>query len=133
MEVLMKTKGIRILDKELKVVSVTLLDIIQEIDYGNQIHWSILHLYASGSLGEGRTMLELQKQIRTSDKGLSLSWEELNSLAHKFYEIMDILIIGCRDQKFLQRYEHDQEMYETCDIVIEMADSCYWEIFSKKE
>ena len=22
-------------------------------------------------------------------------------------------------------------MYETCDIVIQMFDSCYWEVFSK--
>jgi hypothetical protein len=31
------------------------------------------------------------------------------------------------------RYETDQIMYESCDIVIEMFDSCFWEVFSKDE
>lgn len=31
----------------------------------------------------------------------------------------------------MRRYESDQEMYETCDIVIEMVDSGYCEVFSK--
>lgn len=26
---------------------------------------------------------------------------------------------------------NDQEIYESCDFVIEMIDSCYWEVFSK--
>ena len=33
----------------------------------------------------------------------------------------------------MRRYNNDQEMYETCDIVIEMVDCGYWEIFSKDE
>jgi hypothetical protein len=33
----------------------------------------------------------------------------------------------------LHRYDTDQEMYETCDIVIQMIDSSYWENFSKDE
>jgi hypothetical protein len=41
------------------------------------------------------------------------------------------LIIGCIDAQKIHWYENCQEMYETCDIVIEMVDSGYWEVFSK--
>lgn len=30
----------------------------------------------------------------------------------------------------LHRYDDDKEMYESCDIVIRMVDSSYWEIYS---
>ena len=40
-------------------------------------------------------------------------------------------MIGCNNNKLLHHYETDKEMYETCDIVIEMIDSGYWEVFSK--
>ena len=44
---------------------------------------------------------------------------------------MDIIVIGSKDKDSLHRYDNDQEMYESCDIVIEMVDSNFWEVFSK--
>ena len=46
---------------------------------------------------------------------------------------MDITLIGCKNETLLHRYDEDQDMYETCDIVIEMFDSNFWEVFSKDE
>ncbi len=42
-------------------------------------------------------------------------------------------LIGCKDENLLHHYENDQDMYETCDITIEMIDSWYWKVFSKDE
>jgi hypothetical protein len=133
MEILMKVKGIRILDKINRVVCVELPDILKEIQNGNFLHWSILYLYASGHLGEGKSIPTFIEQINESKRGFFINWKDLNSLANKLYEVIDILIIGCRDEKLLTRYQNDKQMYETCDIVIEMIDSGYWEIFSKNE
>lgn len=124
-------KGIRILDKKNKIVSVEMPDILNEINDGTQFYWSILHLYASGNLGEGKSIPIFEEQIKNAQKGLFISWNELNSLSYKFYDLMDILIIGCKDKSLVHRYESDREMYEMCDIVIEMIDSSYWEVFSK--
>lgn len=132
-EIRMKTKGIRILDKEDRVVSVDLIDILKEIPHGESFHWSILFLDASGNLGEGKSIVEFSDFIKKSEKGFFIEWDELNDLAKKFWEVIDIIILGCHDEKLLKRYESDQEMYETCDIFIEKHDSCFWEVFSKDE
>lgn len=129
----MKVKGIRILDKVNRIVSVELPDILEEIPHGNLFHWSILCLEAMGHLGEGKSMPVFEKQIDCSERGQFISWSELNMLSKKFYQIIDVTIIGCKDKNLLHRYESDKEMYETCDIVIEMIDSSYWKLFSKDE
>lgn len=129
----MKAKGIRILDKKNNTVSVELPDILQEIHNGNLLSWSILYLEATGHLGEGQSITDFEKLIKYSKKGLFITWDNLNALSHKFYDLMHIIIIGSKDDALLRRYEKDQEMYETCDVVIEMFDSSYWEIFSKNE
>ena len=127
----MKTKGIRILDKKNNIVSVELLDILSEIPKGHSFDWSILHLYATGCLSEHQSIPAFEEKIRQSEKGFLVSWEELNDLAKKFWDLIDITIIGCADKSLIQRYDNSKKMYETCDFVIEMIDSGYWEVFSK--
>lgn len=131
---LMESTGIRINDlKENGVVSVRLPDILEEIQNGNLFYWSILYLEATGHLGEDLSIPVFEKQIYDSEKGLFITWEDLNVLSKKFYQIIDITIIGCKGKDLLKRYENDQEKYEICDFVIEMIDSSYWEVFSKDE
>ncbi len=126
----MKTKGIRILDKENKIVSVTLPEILEEIVDGDLFYWSILFFEGSGLLPLDKSIVVLAEEINTSKKGYILEWNELKLLVRNFYEILNILIIGCKDKNKILRYDDDQKMYESCDIVIEMFDSCFWEVFS---
>lgn len=125
------TYGIRILDKENRVVIVNLPDILCEIQNGNQFHWSILYLYTTGNLGEGKSIPEFEDQILESDRGFFLSWKDLNTLAEKFEQIYDIVILGSMNEDVIKRYNTDEEMYEACDIVIVMFDSSFWEVFAK--
>ncbi len=127
----MKTKGIRILDTIDRVVSVELLDILEEIPNGSQLHWSIQFIEATGDFGDEKLTSLSENQVREGEHGYDLTWKSLNKLAKKFDQVIDILIIGCRNMKLLVRYENDEEMYETCDIVIEMIDSSFWQVFSK--
>jgi len=130
----MKTQGIRIKDlKENKVVAVKFPDILEEIPNGNSLYWSILYLDAMGRLGEGKSIPVFEKQINDSENGFFITWADLNLLSKKFHQIIDITLIGCKDEKLLGRYETDEELHQTCDIVIEMIDSSYWEVFSKDE
>jgi hypothetical protein len=130
----MKSTGIRIRDrKKGGGISVQLSDILKEIYEGDLFFWSILYLRAIGHLGDGKSLPEFQKQIGNSENGLFITWKDLNILAQKLYQIHDVVIIGCRDIRFLKTYDTDQEMYETCDIYIEMVDSGYWEVFSKDD
>lgn len=135
MEVLMKSQGIRISDATDNVVSVTLIDILEEIQKGNEFNWSILFLWAIGHLGMGKSVPGnsipvFEDLIRKSLKGFFINWDDLLTLTKKFQQIIDLTLIGCRDKNLLKRYEDDKEMYETCDIVIQMIDGCFWEVFS---
>jgi hypothetical protein len=99
MEILMESKGIRILDKKNRVVCVKLKDILEEIINGNSLYWSILSFYGSGRLSNGKSIPVFEEEIDKSEKGFFVSWDELNVLAGDFWEIEDILIIGCKKKK----------------------------------
>ncbi|HEV8051907.1 MAG TPA: hypothetical protein VGP47_05385 [Parachlamydiaceae bacterium] len=129
----MKSQGIRIEDKVNNVVNVGLLDILKEIEKGYSFYWSILFLDFIGNLGENRPNPSFSYEINESKNGFRIGWMDLNSLSSNCEQIIDIIVLGCKDQEFLKRYEDDQEMYETCDFVIEMVDSTFWEVFSKDE
>ncbi len=128
----MRSKGIRIKDlKKNGVVAPQLTDILEEVQNGDSTYWSILFLDAMGKLGEGRSLPVFEKQIHDSEKGLLISWDDLNALSRKFYQIIDMVLIGSRDKNTIMRYKEDQERNESCDYVIDMFDSSYWNVFSK--
>jgi hypothetical protein len=129
----MNSKGIRILDKKNSTVTVELTDIFHEILDGDALNWSILYFYGTGHLKNGTSIPAFEEETNRSEKGLLINWKDLNLLAINLWDIFDSLIIGCRKQEMISRYTNDQEMYESCDIVIEMVDSSYWEVFSKDE
>jgi hypothetical protein len=114
-------------------VAIVLSDILQEIDNGASMYWSILWLDATVYLGSNYSMLEIEHQINDSKKGLMISWEDLNVLSNKFYQIIDVIIIGCKDKSSLKCYDNNREMYTACDVGIEMIDSSYWKVFSKDQ
>src|SRR5215213_768792 len=110
----MKSQGIRISDNINDVVSVTLIDILKEIKNGNSMNWAILFLYATGNLGEGRSLPEFERMIREAPKGIEINWLNLNQLAEKFFQIIDITLLGCTEKNLIHRYDVEQEMYESC-------------------
>lgn len=128
----MKTKGIRIPDKVDQNKRVHLSDILNEIPKGDSFKWSILNLEGMGKVEE-ITIQDLEKEVDDSPKGLFLKWESLKELTTKLPQIIDMVLIGAQDESNLKHYPDDQEMYETCDIVIVMFDSSYWEVFAKNE
>ena len=127
----MKTNGLRIVDREEKVIVVRLFDILEEIREGNSLSWSILEISGVGYYDIGQSYTDLVNKVKKSKTGLVVSWNELNEISRNFEQIIWLSLIGCKDNNNLHHYKSDKEMYETCDIVIEMIDSCYWEVFSK--
>ena len=129
----MNSKGIRIPDKKNHVICVTLSNILDEINNGNSLYWSVLFLEASGDFEDAISTPLNEEQIRMSEKGLFLTWLDLNILSKKIDQTIWLTLIGCKNKNNACRYKEDQDMYETCDITIEMIDSWYWEVFSKDE
>lgn len=135
MEILkpMESKGIRILDKHNRVVSVKLLDILDMIPNGESFHWAILWSDITPRKGDGEFIMNLEQQVNKAENGLSIDWEELKSLTKKIHQEIDLAVIGCSNKENLHRFKNDREMYEQCDIVIEMFDTSYWRVFSKDD
>jgi hypothetical protein len=129
----MSTKGIRISDGNGNILSPALSDILKEVTDGNSFYWSILFLDGTPNLGQGHFLTEYERKINNSENGLQINWEELNELSGKFFQMFETIILGCKDLKLLRRYEQEKEMYTTCDIVIDLIDCAFWEIYSKNE
>ncbi len=125
------TYGIRITDSIGNVISVNLPDILNEIRDGNEFYWSILEIDYIGYRGENEPFPISEREIAKSDRGFFLSWEDLNTLARNFRQIIDLTLLGCLDKDRIKAYATDEEMYEACDIVIVMFDSSCWEVFTK--
>jgi hypothetical protein len=75
--------------------------------------------------------MALEKKTNQLEKALLLTFESLLEISKKVFQEINVTIIACKTKENLHHYEEDQEMYETCDIVIEMIGGGFWEIFSK--
>lgn len=130
MELLMNTKGIRISDlKNGKCIS--LLELLKDVPDPDQFNWALLWFDVTAVDKEGEYIFEQRKKINSAEKGIHCTFLSLIELSKKIFQEIEVLIIGCKIKENLHRYNKDQDMYETCDIVFEMIDGVLWEIFSK--
>ena len=126
----MKTKGIRISDiKDGKCIP--LGELLETIPDETQFFWAWLWLDVTPLENEGHYLVELQKKINQSENGLTTTFESILEISKKIFQEIDLTIIACKTKENVHRYKEDKEMYETCDIVIEMIDGGSWEVFSK--
>jgi hypothetical protein len=128
----MKSKGIEISDAK-GTVCIDFSEIISELSGGDTYYWSILFLWSIAKETSQVVFPCFQSGIFRFSRGLFVIWEDINMLARDSEQIIDLILIGSKDQNLLQRYEDDQEMFETCDIVLELVDGGFWIIFSKDE
>lgn len=126
----MNIHGLRIFEDKHDTICISLIDILDVIPKKNNYNWAILFLYATGDLGGEKSLLSLEEEIKKAKDGLYITWDQIHRLFPKFDQVIDLDLIGCTDRSMLHRYDNDKEMYESCDIVIRMVDSSYWEIYS---
>jgi hypothetical protein len=111
------------------VISVELPSILKAVQGGEELDWAVLYFYGTWEENPEHTDPILEDDIDGLDAPLMLSWKELKALAETFTEIVDITVIGCIDAKNLRRYKRSQDMVHNCDILIQLVDSNFWEIF----
>jgi hypothetical protein len=125
----MSTYGLKISDGD-EYITVTLIDILDEITYGSNLNWIILDLDGIGPIGKNLSTPDFIKHVANSKDGVPISWEDLNTIFNNMC-VFDITIIASQNKNILHRYNTDQEMQQVCDIVIQFFDSSWWEVFSK--
>lgn len=100
---------------------------------GSLLTWALLDLYATGDLGDDRSMLDLERQIAASPTGLLLSWDELRALASAFTQVIDGVFVGCRDVASIPPLHPKAELYARCEIVLEAVDSTLWTVYARDD
>lgn len=126
----MMSNAIKIYGEGKDVLSVELKDVLDCVTDGEEYKWSILWLEAIGNTGR-KTMLDLETQVKSSKEGFKIDWKSLTDLANQLDQVIEILLIGDKNDNKLKRYSSNEEMYSNCYCTIELIDSSYWIIYSK--
>ena len=113
------------------VLSPTLSEILEEINVSTQFNWCILFLDGIPHPGQGQFLIEYEKKINDSENGLFLSLDELKNLSSKFFQMFETIVLGSCTANLLHRYKEEKDMYTTCDVVIELIDCAFWEVYAK--
>ena|ERR1700722_3926879 len=124
-------RGIRIFDKKKEKALIGLSEILEIIKNGAAFNWSILFLDGMPNREYAKEIVVYEREINSSLNGKIIDWENLKLLNARFFQIYETIILGCKDTKLLHRYEDENEMYRICDIVIELIDCAFWEVYSK--
>ena len=125
---------IEIKDSKDGLLTVTLPMLLQEIGLrGENLHWSIFYLYATGDLGEDKSMVDFEESISNSPNGLCLGWHELNELSVKFDQMFDTVIVGSSDKAAIKKIKDDEELYSKYSVVLDLFDGAYWRVYADDE
>lgn len=100
---------------------------------GCQLLWAILDLEATGDLGDGKNMLDLEQEVEQSPTGLLMSWDELVSLACAFFQVINTVIVGCKDATAVPKLHPEENLYTSNDIVLEAIDSSLWRVYARDD
>lgn len=126
-------RGIEISDSTNNVLVVSLGDLFEKIEpWGSCCQWHLLHLWAVGTLDNNRSMLDFESEISASESGLQFSWEELKELAKRFEQVIDGVFVGDEQPRPVRRQKRDLDLYREHDFVIEVFDSSYWRVVSRR-
>lgn len=118
-------KTIKIDEQGENFLSVSIHQILKNVNRCEQFYWGILWLK-----GIGENILKLEKSINKNQDGYILSWFELEETLSNIDSIEEILLVGDLDKFKLKRYESDTEMRLSCEYCIELVDSSYWLVSS---
>lgn len=99
--------------------------------WGPRFVWAILDLTATGDLGEGGDILDLERRIAESPTGLVLGWAELVGLARGFAQVSDGVFVGCRDAAAIPRLAPGLDLAAVSDLSLEAIDSSLWRVTSR--
>jgi len=100
---------------------------------GNGLYWSIFYLYATGDIGENKSIVDFEEEIINSSNGYCLSWEELKDLSGRFDQIFDVLIVGAPCKKAIKKHDKEEDLLSNCSIVIDLFDGACWKVYSEDE
>jgi len=131
MELLMKKNGIRLSDVENNVLNIQISDILEEVSTKDSYIWAVLFLDGNSKPGYEKFLTDYENKIKKSRSGIQFEYSKLISITDKYSQIFEITLLGSQNPSLLHRYNKENEMYNSCEIVIELIDCAFWEVYSK--
>ena len=124
---------IQIRDKTAHLLEPKLRDLLRIISgEGPALHWAILEFEAVGNLSPGPHVGEINEIIKRSPSGFLLDWGHLVTIADKLLQAINATFVGCRTAESLPGV-HDSDIYAKSEIVIEVVDSSWWEVYARDD
>lgn len=116
------------------ILTVDLKSILQPLSpEADELTWSILDLEATGELVNGKNMLDLEQEIRSSPNGLIISWNDLLALANSLDQVINATIVACKDPTAIPGLGLLEYLCETCEIVLQAIDSSLWCVYARDD
>lgn len=101
--------------------------------WGQCLTWAILDLEAIGHLSDGTNMLDLERQVAESPTGIVLDWDALVALADDFSQMINAVIVGCKDAGSIPQLAPEIDLAASAEIVVEAIDSSLWRVTAQDE
>jgi len=91
--------------------TVTLVNVLDQIP-DNSLIWCILDIDISNDFQEDEYFAKVVDDIKTSHgkKKYFLHWDEINKMSKKFCDIVNFLVVGCKNKEIIFKIEN--ELYE---------------------
>jgi hypothetical protein len=113
------------------ILDVDLIDILNVIEpEGATLVWTLFDLEATGDLGDGNNILDLEQEVRESPGGLSLNWNDLVSLARRLSQVINAILAASRGSVPAAAVN---DLYAHSEIAIEAIDSSLWRLYSRSD
>jgi hypothetical protein len=113
------------------ILDVDLIDILNVIEpEGAILIWTLFDLEATGDLGHGNNILDLEQEVRESPGGLSLNWNDLVSLARRLSQVINAILAGSMVPIPAAAVN---DLYAQSQIVIEAIDSSLWRVYARSD
>lgn len=116
--------------KEEFALSIMLEDVITQLPNYDSYKWRILWV---NGVSFKIDISELEKEVNDSQNGKGILGEELIIFSRQFEQMLELLLIGDKDENKLKRYKKEDDMKKECEFVIELVDGSYWEVTSKND
>jgi len=111
---------------------VQLTDLLSVVPENNWT-WAILDFYGIGHAPNNLSMDDFEKLVRSSPQGVFMTWSELNEFSNSLEQIYDCLIIAVKSPQDIRDDQLKKEIFDNCEVVIEMFDSTKWSIWAKEK
>ena len=97
----------------------------------NKQDWYLYEIEAVGTAPRGMSMLDLEQQALSSDTGLKLSWEEVESFSNSLDDITTCFLAAL--MKPVRYSVLESGDLSSCLALISISDSTSWEIKLMKD